>query len=94
MSAGGEWSDQMGPLHASNSSAPEEWFASGNGSGLDGPEGHPDQAFCPCGNAWFEGGLVAYDWHPETGWGINGVHGFLRCSECGEPFIVPTEAPR
>lgn len=51
--------------------------------GLDGPEGHPDIAFCECGSAWFSiegepsgvsikgnGAVVAYV-------------GFLTCVECG-----------
>lgn len=52
--------------------------------GKDGPEGHPNQRFCECGEAWFEGALVAI----EKDGKVNGLSGWLRCIGCGTPLAL------
>lgn len=58
-----------------------------SGTGTDGPEGHPDQKFCRCGEAWFEGGTLAF----EKDGTINGAAGWWRCIGCGEPVPANEE---
>lgn len=53
-------------------------FASGDGSGLPGPMGHPNLAFCRCGSAWFDA-VVALEQDRRVT-----AHTDLRCHECGE----------
>lgn len=56
---------------------PDDLYPSGTGDGE-----HPDQHFCACGGAWFEGAVLAF----ERDGSINGRTGFLRCIECGAPI--------
>lgn len=60
----------------------DDLYPSGIGNGEPGPAGHPDQHFCVCGSAWFEGAVLAF----ERDGSINGRLGFLRCIECGAPI--------
>lgn len=53
-------------------------IASGDGSGIDGPLGHPNLAFCHCGSAWFVATVCMEQDGVVTGYSD------LRCSECHE----------
>lgn len=46
-----------------------------------GKHGHPEQAFCLCGSAWFKA-TVAIN-HDGS---VNGLAGPYTCIECGEQY--------
>lgn len=55
--------------------------------GQDGPEGHPEIAFCECGEAWFAvehtDGMAAVALERGTGH-VVATHGLYRCIGCGD----------
>jgi hypothetical protein len=57
-----------------------QWIPSGDGSGIDGPLGHPNVAFCICGEAWFRlDGALSLD---QDG-AIEAYTGRMVCVSCG-----------
>ena len=53
-------------------------FASGDGSGIPGPLGHPNVAFCKCGSAWFNAVVCFEQDGLVTGWAK------VACADCGD----------